>query len=808
MSTAALAFSTSPYPGLRPFHRHEADIFFGREAQTDQLLRKLQSTRFLAVVGPSGCGKSSLVRAGMIAGLEAGYMAQAGSRWRIAEMRPGNRPLRSLAETLVASAELLPGCGGAAAPVPLVEAGLRSGPRGLIELLEGSPLDDGSNLLLLVDQFEEIFRFRREGDPDEAEAFVSLLLETARGCALPVYVVITMRSDFLGDCAVFPGLPEVLNESMYLTPRMTREQWRHAIQGPAAVFGGTVQESLVSCMLNELDPEPDQLPVLQHALMRLWTRAGGAPPGALPAAGVLEGPCQIELGRDDYDAIGRLQNALSRHADEAFDALDPAGQEIARRLFTLLTDRGTGRRDVRRPVRVQEVMDLTGASCEQVSAVVEEFRRPDRSFLTPPAGTLLLPDTVVDISHESLIRQWVRLGEWVEREATSASTYRRLMDNARAWSQGQEGLSRGVGLENARRWLANEAPTDAWAARYGSADDFRLVRRFVAESEAADAARRDAERRERSHKDRLRQAVFLALSVMVVLMGVVAFLLNQARESSADHLARTRGMLARQKILEDSLSRANQGYQTALTTVGYYDARADADTADAYYRSVDPSRPGGEFFERLSTLVGTTHRRRLPYAPSTYLYPWTDLHEDRSLRSIYSGRPPADPRPYLTVEQAVPQSWFGARLPMRGDLHNQFAVDTECNRHRGEAALVDFPDYPSDKGPLRGELAGCGLRRGIQGRDPQFEPVTGKGPVARATLYFLLRYPDQVSAAELPPARLEVLRRWHREDPVSTYERHRNASIHVLQGNRNPFVDHPEWADLDAFVGAMAPRPR
>ena len=180
MSTAAPAFSTSPYPGLRPFHRHEADIFFGREAQTDQLLRKLQSTRFLAVVGPSGCGKSSLVRAGMIAGLEAGYMAEAGSRWRIAEMRPGNRPLRSLAETLVASADLLPDWGGTSAPVPLVEAGLRSGPRGVIELLDGSPLDDGSNLLLLVDQFEEIFRFRREGDPDEAEAFVSLLLETAR----------------------------------------------------------------------------------------------------------------------------------------------------------------------------------------------------------------------------------------------------------------------------------------------------------------------------------------------------------------------------------------------------------------------------------------------------------------------------------------------------------------------------------------------------------------------------------------------------------------------------------------------------
>lgn len=791
MSSATLAFSTSPYPGLRPFHRHEADIFFGREAQTDQLLRKLQSTRFLAVVGPSGCGKSSLVRAGMIAGLEAGYMAAAGSRWRIAEMRPGNRPLRSLAETLVAGADLLPDASAAAAPVPLVEAGLRSGPRGLIELLDGSPLDDGSNLLLLVDQFEEIFRFRREGDPDEAEAFVSLLLETAREKDLPVYVVITMRSDFLGDCAVFPGLPEVLNESMYLTPRMTREQCRQAIQGPAGVFGGTVKESLVTCMLNELDPEPDQLPVLQHALMRLWTRAGGAPPGTRPGADVQETACTIALGRDDYDAIGRLQNALSRHADEAYEELDDDGKEIARRLFTLLTDRGPGRRDVRRPVRVQEVMDLTGATLDQVRAVVDVFRRPDRSFLTPPADTPLEPDTVVDISHESLIRQWGKLGEWVEREAWSASTYRRLTDTAHAWTRREEGLARDIALDNARKWLASEKPTAAWASRYGSVEDFDLVRRYIARSER------------RQHTMRWVGIVALLIPVALIVTIVVAINERQQRKDTAE-------LLERQVALQDSLRMRYiasklelERYSSALQSSGYFDEKADSAAASAYYFDAYPGDAG--LFDRLSERLRTTHVRQLPYAPSTYLYPWTDLREDRSLRSIYSGQPPAEPRPYLTAELAVPQSWFGERLPMRGDLHNQFAIDTECNRYRGEAALVDFPDYPADGGPVRGELAQCGLRRGSPGRDPQFEPLTGKGPVARATLYFLLRYPREISAAELPPARLQVLLRWHREDPVSMYERHRNAAIYVLQGNRNPFVDHPEWAERDTFPSTAPP---
>ncbi|HEU4559175.1 MAG TPA: endonuclease [Longimicrobium sp.] len=800
MSTAAPAFSTSPYPGLRPFHRHEADIFFGREAQTDQLLHKLQGMRFLAVVGPSGCGKSSLVRAGMIAGLEAGYMAAAGSRWRIAEMRPGSRPLRSLATTLVSADGLLPGLGGAAAPIPLVEAALRRGPRGLIELLDGSAPGDGSNLLLLVDQFEEIFRYRREGDPDEAEAFVSLLLHTAHEACLPVYVVITMRSDFLGDCAVFPGLPEMLNESMYLTPRMTREQCRQAIRNPAGVFGGAVDESLVSRMLNELDPDPDALPLLQHALMCLWTRAGGAPPDA--RAGFAAPAAAILLTPEGYDEIGRLEHALSRHADETFGELEAGGQEIARRLFTLLTDRADGRRDVRRPTSVREVMDVCAATLQEVAAVVEAFRRPDRSFLTPPAGTPLLPETLLDISHESLIRQWERLAAWVEREAWSASTYRRLMDTAQAWSRHEAELAQEMGLENARRWLANEAPTEAWATRYGTAGDFALVGGFIAESEAAEVARR----RDRHRQRRRARALQLAIPGLLLLAAAFGGASYFARQADLRRFRLESAAFLRERALEDSLRRVPEWaggenlYRAALAATGYYDPAADSAAASAYYRTVDPARGGDELFRQLSSLAAATHSRRLLHAPATYLYPWTDLHPDRALYSIYSGRPPFTARPLITVEEVVPRRWFSGRAPMDGDLHNQFAISVGCDRLRGEAALYDFPGYPSpgDTAPRWEVRVTCGLRRG-----DRFEPGWGKGAAARATLYFLVRYPGEITGHEFSPAELAMLLRWHFADPVSTYERHRNASIQALQGNRNPFVDHPEWAARIRFPAAV-----
>ena len=267
-------FSLAPYPGLRPFRAEEADIYFGRETQTDALLDRLGRTRLLAVVGPSGCGKSSLVRAGMIASLQTGFMAAAGADWRIADLRPGDRPMARLARALRPFAPPAEATEMAEAEaLPLIEAALRRGPLGLVEWLRDVGLPPATNLLLLVDQFEEIFRYREKGDRDEADAFVALLLASAAQRELPIYIVITMRSDFLGDCALFSGLPEAINDSQYLTPRLTREQCRLAITGPAKVFGGAVDPALVNRLLNDFGPDPDQLPLLQHALMRMWDRA-------------------------------------------------------------------------------------------------------------------------------------------------------------------------------------------------------------------------------------------------------------------------------------------------------------------------------------------------------------------------------------------------------------------------------------------------------------------------------------------------------------------------------------------------------
>src|SRR4051812_7747255 len=201
-------------------------------------------------------------------------MAGVGSSWRIATLRPGDDPIGNLARALDAPDVL--GVEGEFATTNgvLIDATLRRSTLGLVDAVRQARIPSDHNVLVLVDQFEELFRFRRgrrsEQAHDEAIAFVKLLLEGTAQQRLPIYVVLTMRSDFIGDCMNFRGLPEAVNAGLFLVGRMTREGLRIAVSGPVAVAGGAVTPRLVNRILNDIGDDQDQLPVVQHALMRMW----------------------------------------------------------------------------------------------------------------------------------------------------------------------------------------------------------------------------------------------------------------------------------------------------------------------------------------------------------------------------------------------------------------------------------------------------------------------------------------------------------------------------------------------------------
>lgn len=519
---------TNPFPGLRPFETDEYRLFFGREGQADALVERLERSRFLAVVGTSGSGKSSLVRAGLLPALRGGMMAGAGAGWRIAVTRPGHDPAGNLARALAEDGVLSEAGAGLrlAEREAVVEATLRGGSLGLVETAARARL--GHKLLVVVDQFEELFRFRAAraaagATDDDASAFVKLLLEAARQRELPVYVVLTMRSDFLGDCAQFQGLPEAINDGQYLIPRMTRDERRFAITGPARVARGRMSEPLVNRLLNDVGDNPDQLPILQHALMRTWDywsarRRDGEP-----------------VGLEHYEAVGTMSDALSLHADEAWDELpDEHSRLVAEALFKSLTERGADNREIRRPTRLGEICEIAGATPEEVAGIVEVFRREGRSFLMPPAGVALTRETVIDISHESLIRNWARLQAWVRDEGEAARIYRRLAEAAVANRAGEGGLLDDVTLAWVDRWRERYRPNRAWGVRYHPEYDAAMA--YLEESRAA-SERRAADERQREEREleharafaeEQRRAALRMRRVLVVLVAVSVLALGAA----------------------------------------------------------------------------------------------------------------------------------------------------------------------------------------------------------------------------------------------------------------------------------------
>jgi WD40 repeat protein/energy-coupling factor transporter ATP-binding protein EcfA2 len=535
--------SDFPYPGLRPFQRDETDIFFGREDHTDELIEKLGNTHFIAVVGPSGCGKSSLVRTGLLAGLETGFLASAGVRWRIAELRPGTQPFHRLAEALLVDKALGPEYLANFTPdadaAAFLYANLRRGSLSLHEIYKETLKAEQTNLLLVVDQFEELFRYYRQDSAYQAAAFVALLLASSRHQA--IYVVITMRSDFIGDCALFYDLPEAINQGLFLTPRLTRDQLRDAIEGPANVFDGDIEATLVNQLLNDIGNDPDQLPLLQHALMRMWNLA------------TAENPQQILLTSKHYDSIGGLTTALSKHAEEAYTELEPTQRKIADILFCNLTERGNGQRDTRRPVKLEEVATQANVPWQEVAQVVEVFRQADRSFLTPSVGQQLEPDSVIDISHESLIRRWQRLKEWTQQEADSAEQYRRLEDTARLWNKQRADLLSGVEFEIASAWYQRTQPSAAWAKRYGYDEGryFDLALRFLDKS-------KEQQKREREKKEAVRQSELRRVSRKVAwaVTGLIAMTALAAWGLVETLLVLEQKQIAEQAKLESQLNNA------------------------------------------------------------------------------------------------------------------------------------------------------------------------------------------------------------------------------------------------------------
>jgi energy-coupling factor transporter ATP-binding protein EcfA2 len=546
--------ANNPYVGLRAFETDESILFFGRNDQTMELLQRLHKHHFVAVVGSSGSGKSSLLRAGLIPSLKAGFLVDDSDHWVIAVMKPGQSPLYNMTESLLC--QVNPDISSDKIAL-LVEKIKEEGASVLLDMLDTERKNKNNNFFLLVDQFEELFRFaiERKGmsKKDEAIDFVNILLELTRQDQVPVFVVITMRSDFIGDCAHFNGLPEAMNESLYLVPRLNRIQMKLVIEGPAKLYGRRIDAALTSRLLNELGKVQDELPLLQHTLMRIWDNGSGK-------------ETDVSFNLQNYDFVGGIERALSKHADEAIIGMNESSLLLTKKIFQSLTAIDANGRKIRRPAYLSELKELTAKGEKEIMGVINLFVKDNRSFLLIN-NDMTRRDKIIDISHESLIRQWDTLSGWVDEEESSAAEYLQLTESANLKRQGKKDLLKGSELNIALEWFDKFKPTFAWAKKYN--DEFKESIDYLKDSENALIKERMIETANSRRMKRIMISAFIFLSGLTAIAVFTAFnfirLKNRAESTTLIFAARN----ILEKDPSEALSMVNESLLKHFDSASY-----------------------------------------------------------------------------------------------------------------------------------------------------------------------------------------------------------------------------------------------
>ncbi len=620
-----------PYTGLRAFSADEALYFRGRDLHIEKVVELLEEKKFLMLTGASGDGKSSLVYAGLIPNAKAGFIKAKFNNWVIADFRPEHQPLDNMVAAIVSKLNF----GEHAA----TKTNLGQGYSALADLYKNSNsyVDteshewinadeqtrkklkrNGANLLILVDQFEEFFtnpdNFYKGKVSEDAKIVVNLLVETNKIALeqnLPIYIVCTMRSDYIGHCTSFRGLPELIGWSHYFVPRLNRNEIFQVIDEPAVLSGNKISPRLVTRLLNDRKEGPDVLPILQHTLYQIWKTADedNAEMMDLIHYAKVGGMHKSELDEEDkniYDkwfnvlpeykrkllASPSFENTLNIHADELYETAhefcnqhlngnDPVTTEQAKKIikatFTCLTkmDDGKAVRNRMSVTEISEVIDDKNIDSKKVIQVLHIFREQGNTLIRPyianPAGSSfkewvameLKDDTVLDITHEALIRNWNRLGAWVAEEYEAAEIFTECQQQLNHWlvnkRSNQYLLSPGQ-LSYFENWYKLLQPTAPWMQRYshnGTDVDLHVqdqVPKVQTRKDESAALQKEARKLETDIKDylsksqqyiarkrKLAVAALVTISILLVISTVAFFNAQQQKNKavSAQKIAKS-----------------------------------------------------------------------------------------------------------------------------------------------------------------------------------------------------------------------------------------------------------------------------
>lgn len=517
-----------PYPGLRAFNENESLYFKGREFHVEKSIELLKQNKFLMLTGASGDGKSSMVFAGIVPNARAGFFRGEFGRWAIIDFRPERDPFGNFANSIATVLNI---------SSEIVKETIKHGFSSLIDLYTSSELfldknkpeylnsdekekrklaNKASNLLIIIDQFEELFtnteNFLNGQLSNNAKLLLNLVIETNRIALeknLPIYIICTMRSDYIGNCTFFKGLPELIGTSNYFIPRLNRNEIYQVIEEPAIMNGNSISSRLVQRLLYDLKEGMDVLPVLQHSLFRIWkiadqensstmdlihyAKVGGMPHDELTQADqddFLDWFDTLPDFKKELLKNPSLSNVLDAHANELFETTHEYqnsnkneisksyAQELIKKSFVCLTrlDEGKAVRNRATIEEISQIIDDHSISSISLSRVLENFTKQGNTLVRPFNLSEIIENnpqqlitTELDITHEALIRNWQKLNEWVAEESESASKFHDLLVQYSRWKTNSEAtpylLSVGQ-FSFFNEWYKEKKPSIAWLQKY------------------------------------------------------------------------------------------------------------------------------------------------------------------------------------------------------------------------------------------------------------------------------------------------------------------------------------------------------
>jgi len=537
----------NPYKGLRAFQEADALDFYGRDSLTTQLIEHLHASRFLAVVGPSGSGKSSVVKAGLIPALRQGAI-QGSDKWFIAEMVPGTHPLEELELALWPIA---------VDPPPSLVEPMQRDPRGLLRTIRRIlPKEDDAQLLLVIDQFEELWSLT---SVERRQHFLDSLLAAITAPQCPLHVVITLRADFYDRPLQYQPIAELFKQNTEVVLPLTHDELTWAIQEPSRRVGVEVEETVLSAIVAEVHDQPGVLPLLQYALTELFDARSGS-----------------QIKRKAFDEMGGVLGALPRRADDIFASLSPAEKVATRHFFLRLITLGEGGEDTRRRVLLSELEALNLANeqdaINQTSMMNLIDRYGEARLLTFDHDPLTRQPTV-EVAHEALLREWDQLRIWLDESRDDVRLQRLLATAVAEWQLSDKNpgyLLRGARLNQFEVWATTTTValttdeqsfiTDSIAARTQrqAEEAARQQRELETAQQLAETEHQRAEEQVAAAQNLRRRATYLGAALVgaAVLAIVALFAGVQANNNAETAVAAQAEALAQAEEAQNSANLA------------------------------------------------------------------------------------------------------------------------------------------------------------------------------------------------------------------------------------------------------------